>query len=143
MSVIGTYLYLCTSRHCCERLHLTSMNFFARLFQPFAHFMMGDLWVYLPTPHWVISSFWPKTAWPSCPHPPYSPYLTPSDFFCLSRWKKSLQREMFSPCRRSETKKHRNTKRHQNWWVEELSSGKNASISVLHQMKNTLKVTEV
>ena len=41
-------------------------EFFWR-FNTFAHFMMGDLWAHLPTLCWVLSSFWPKTAWPCAP----------------------------------------------------------------------------
>ena len=42
-------------------------RFFEDSFNMFAHFMMGDLQVHLPTLCWLFSSFWPKAAWPPCP----------------------------------------------------------------------------
>ena len=45
---------------------------------------------HLLTPRWVFSSVWPKPHDPhAMPHPPYSPDLTPSDFFCFLGWKTS------------------------------------------------------
>ena len=62
---------------------------FSKTFKEFAHFMMGDLQAHLPTPCRVFSSFWPKNARTLVPHPPYSPNLTPIDYFCCGfpEWK--------------------------------------------------------
>ena len=97
---------------------------FLRTFNMFAHFMTGDLWIHLPTPHWLLSSFWQKQH-DLMPHPPHSPDLTPSNFSFVSPDEKSPQRETFCPCGRGETKKKgRSTKRikidyFKNFWVVE------------------------
>ena len=44
------------------------LNFFNDSFNAFAHFMMCDLRVYLPTPCGALSSFDPKWQDPSAPH---------------------------------------------------------------------------
>ena len=128
MSVLRTHLYQCTSLHCCERLCLASVNFFFEdSFNAFAHFMgmMGDLWVYLPTPSRVFICFWPKLAWPPCP-PSLFTHSCPEWLFFLSPVEKVPQREMFCPCGVSGTNKQtnknnsRSTKRHQNWRVQKL-----------------------
>ena len=54
-------------------------NEFENSFNTFAYFMIGDLWAHLATPCWVLSSFWPKMAWPQCPTLPInliSPWTT-------------------------------------------------------------------
>ena len=70
-------------------------KFFWRLFNTIAHFMMGDLWAYLPTPHWVLGSFWPK--WHDTCAPPY-PFMQshPKWLFFVSPDKKSPQRKCFA-----------------------------------------------
>ena len=147
------HLNQCTSWHCCERLHLASVNIFEDFLNIFVHFMMGNLWVHLPTLHWVFSSFWPKTIWPPSPTIPIhqiSPWAT---FFGFPKGK-SPQREMVCRCGKGGTNKQsRSTKRHQNQWVQNLFlktgfstqnlSGKNILIGVLHQVESTLKVTDV
>ena len=71
--------------------------FFEDSFSVFAHFMMGDLWLHLPTPHWVFSSFWPKMVWPPCPT--LSIYLISPRVACFvlfSQKKKVLTRKHFA-----------------------------------------------
>ena len=139
VSVLGTPLC-----HCCIRLQ---WMFFQDSFNSFAHFTTGDLRVHLPTPRWAFSSFLPKTHGPQAPHSlvtrPHPEWL-----FCFSRWKKSSKGNILPMWKRWNTqtnKKSRNTKRHQNRWVQKLfwAVGKNILIGVLHQMESTLKVTEV
>ena len=91
MSVLGTHLYQHTSWCCCERVHSASVNFLEESFSAFARSMMVDLWVHLPTPHWVVSSFWPKPAWPPCPAHHIHPVLPWAMVFCccFPGWKKS------------------------------------------------------
>ena len=115
VSVLGAHLLQCTSWWCCERLHLSLVKFFKRL-NAFAHFMMGDLWAYLPTLCWVLSSFWHKTAGPCAP--PFLFIWSHSEQLFFFPDEKSPQREMFCQCRRGETKNGRITKSHQNWWVQ-------------------------
>ena len=69
---LGTHLYQCTSWHCCERLHLASVNFFEDPFTMFAHFMMGDLQAHLL-------------------QPPYLSSLSPSDFSKFP-WSKKVRK---------------------------------------------------
>ena len=52
--------------------------------------MMGDLWVYLPTLCWVLSSFQPKTAWSWCPTLPIHLLISLNDFFSVSLDKKKV-----------------------------------------------------
>ena len=68
-------------------------TFFWRL-NMFAHFMMGYLWVCLPTLHWVLSTSWPKTAWPPCPTLPIHP-ISPKATFLFPWMEKSPQRKHF------------------------------------------------
>ena len=117
MSVLGNHLYQCTSWHCCERLHLASVNFSEDSFNAFAHFMMGD---YKCTcqHHAECSSVFDQKQ-----HDPYAPPSLFTQFYIkwlfLFPWmKKSPQREMFHWCRRGETKNGRSTKQHQNQWVQ-------------------------
>ena len=57
--------------------------------------------------------------------------------------RKSPQRESFADVEEVKQKNGRGTKRHQNQQLQKLlSSGKNVSIGVLHQMESTLQVTE-
>ena len=88
MSILGTHLYQSTRWLCCERLCSASVIFSENSFSTFARFMMGDLQVHPPIPCWVFSSFWPKPSMTPVTHPPHSPNLAQSDFFCLPRWKK-------------------------------------------------------
>ena len=141
MRVLGTHLYQCTSWWCCER--------------PWV--FLKTLSTYLPVSGWVFyahncpqgrgfSSFLSKTAWPPCPtltSHQISPRVT---FFCLfvSLDKKSPQREMSCWCGKGETKNSKNSKRHQNRWVQRLlSSREKVLIGALHQMESSLKMTEV
>ena len=89
--------------------------FFGDSFNSFAHFIMGDLPAHLPTPHWVCSSFWPKTEWPLYSTLP----IHLSDFFFVSLDEKIPQREMLCQCGRGE-KNGKSTKRYQNQWVQKL-----------------------
>ena len=89
-------------------------EFFWRL-SVFAHFM-SDLWAHLSTLHWVFSTFWPKTAWLSCPTQIHPRQL----FFLFPQMKKTPQRETSCWCGRSETKNGRSTKRHHNQRVQKL-----------------------
>ena len=73
-------------------------EFFEVSFNMFAHFMMGDLWVHLPTPHQVFSTFWPKNGKGPVPQPlPIYPVL-PRAIFCLSVSldEKVLKRKLFA-----------------------------------------------
>ena len=91
-----------------------------------------------------VQQFLTKNSMTPMPHPPYLPNLTLSNFFFVSPDEKSSQREIFCQCGRSETKKGRSTKRHQNYEFKTvLSSGKNILIDVFNQMGSTLKVIEV
>ena len=65
--VLGTHLYLCSSWRCWEGLRSASVNFFWRAFQCVCPFHDGWFTSAPAHPHWVFSSFWPKTAWPLCP----------------------------------------------------------------------------
>ena len=65
-------------------------EFFFKTFKVFAHFMMGDLRAHLPTPQWVFSSLWPKTAWPSCPTLHIHPISPRETFFFVSLDEKNV-----------------------------------------------------
>ena len=146
-SGLGIHLYQCTSWHSCERLHLASVIFF---------FLWKTLWMHLHISWWVIYEYtFPhhtecsalldqKMAWPLCSILPIYPILSQVNFFCFPT-ENSPQREKFCPCRRSETKNSRSTKRHPDQQVEKLfwAVEKNISMGVLHQMESTWKVTEV
>ena len=113
----------------------------------------------LPTSRWVIykhtclhctecSAIFDQKQCNPCAPPSLFTQSHPKWLFFVSLDEKSPQMEMFCWCRRGETNKQtkssRSTKGNQNWWVQKLlSSGKKISISVLHQMESTLKVTEV
>ena len=85
-------VYQCTSwRWFCQRLGSASVSFFLKNLNAFAHFMMGDLWVHLPTLCWVFSILGPKTAWPLCPTLPIHPISPQVTFFCFHGWKKSSE----------------------------------------------------
>ena len=117
--VLGSYLDQCASWWCCERLHSASVNFCWRL-HAVAHFMVGDLWVHLPTLHWVFSSIWQKN-W----HDPHAPpslftWSHPRATFFVSLDEKSPQKDMFWRGGRGEIKSGKSTKRHQNWQVQKL-----------------------
>ena len=87
---------------CCETSQAVfgfSEIFCKDSFNTFARFMMGDLWVNLPTLCWVFSSFWPKTAWPPprCPTLSIHPISPRATFlFCFPEWKKSSKRNIFA-----------------------------------------------
>ena len=51
--------------------------------------MMGGLHAHLPTPAQSVQQFLTKKSMTPKPHPPYSPYLTRSNFFSFPGWKKS------------------------------------------------------
>ena len=56
---------------------------FENSFNMFAHFILGNLQVHLPIPHWILSRFWPQMAWPQCPTLPIHWILPPQWLFCL------------------------------------------------------------
>ena len=78
-------------------------------------------------------------------HPSYSPNHTPVTFF-VSPDEKSPQKEIFCLCGKGEKKTAEALKGIK---IDELKncfhllSGKNVSISVLHHIESTMKVTEV
>ena len=104
MSVLGTHLYQCASWRCCERLCSASVNFFWRLFQHVCPFHDG--WFMSTPAHTAlgVQQCLIKNSMTPVPHPPYSPDLTLSNFFCLSD-EKSPQMETFCWCGRGETNK--------------------------------------
>ena len=77
------------------------------------------------------------------PHPPYSPDLTQTHYFLFLQMKNVLKGK--EEMKQTDKKNGRNTKRHQNQWVQKLfyAREKNVLIGVLHHMESTLKVTEV
>ena len=122
-------------------------EFFWRLFQHVCPFHEG--WFTRIPAHTALSvqQFLTKNGMVPGPHPPYSPDLTPSNFFfCFPRWKTSSKGNILPIWKKGVKQKNsrRRTKRHQiNKFKTVLNSGKNISIGVLHQMESTLKVTEV
>ena len=77
-------------------------------------------------------------------HPPYSPDHTPSDFFFVSQDEKSPQMEMFANVEEVKQKMAEALKSIKiNEFKNCFKLWKKVSIGVLHQMENTLKVTEV
>ena len=108
------------SWHCCERLHSASVNFL-KLFQRFAHFIMGDSWAHLPH-HTECWALFDQKRMTLVPHPPYSPDFAEWHFF--SPWKKKVLKGKH--CAnvevgvRGETKIRRSTKRYQNQQVPKL-----------------------
>ena len=75
-------------------------------YNTFAHFMMADLQAHLPTPHWVFSSFWPKTAWPLCPTLPIHQISPGANFFCLFPQMKKSSKGSVLPMWKRWNKKH-------------------------------------
>ena len=70
------------------------IEFFWRLFQCIWLFVMYDSWACLPTPHWVFSSFWSKTAWLLCPTVPI--HWPQATVFFFPRWKNSSEGKHFA-----------------------------------------------
>ena len=142
MSVLGTHLYQCTSQHCCERLCSTSVNFLKTL-NMFADFVMGDLRAYLPTPRWVLSGFWPKTAWPQFPTFPVH-LILPWVTFLFPQMKKVLKGKCFGDV---EEVKQKMPEALKGIKIVEFKNcfeqRKKVMMGVLHQMESTLKATEV
>ena len=116
VSVLGTHLYQCANWYVMRGCVWLQWIFFENSFNVFAQFMMGDLWVHLPTLCWVFSSFWSKTAWFLCPTLPIH-LISPCATFFVCLGEESPQRETFCHCGIGETRNSRSTKRHQNWWV--------------------------
>ena len=103
---------------------------------------MGDLQVHLFTPHWVFSSFWPKTAWPSCPT---LPILAQNNFCVLfTQMKKCLQGKSFADV---EEVKQKTAEALKGINIDEFKhcfeQWKKILIDVLHQMESTLKVIDI
>ena len=63
--------------------------FFENSFNLFAHYIMGGLWAYLPTPCWECSAVFDQTRMAPMPHPPYSCSHPQRLCFVSPRWKKS------------------------------------------------------
>ena len=96
MRVLGTHLYQYTNWHCCERLHLDSVNFLEDSFNTFAHFMMGDLQTHLPTTPGVQQCLTPKWHDPHAP-PSLFTWFLPEWLFCLfAQVKKVLRGKHFA-----------------------------------------------
>ena len=102
-------------------------------FNTSARFTRGDLRAHLPTPHWIFSSFWPKTAWPLYSILPIHP-ISPCVTFFLFPWMKIVLRGKHFADVEEVKQSCRSTKRHQNWRVKKLSNGKNALTGASHQM---------
>ena len=98
----------------------------------------------LHQPGIVFSSFWPKDGMTHMPHPLYSSNLTPSDFFLISLVENSLQKETFCQCGSVKQKMAEALK---GMKIDEFKNcfeqWRKVSISVLHQMESTLKVTSL
>ena len=136
MSALETHLYQCTSRHC-----------FKDSFNAFAHFHDERF-----THHIECSAVLDQNSMTPMPHPPYSPHASPSlfsqssFFVCLFPWmKKVLKGKRFVRVEEVKLTNGRSAKRHQSRLVQICfeQGGKNVSVSVLHQMGSTLKVTGV
>ena len=118
MNALGTHLHLyqCISWCYRESLNLALVNFLKtqRVCPSHKIWFMSELC-------WVFGSFWPKTALPLCPTLPiHSFWLQETFFLLLFPRRKSPQRGMFCQRGRGKTKNGRNTKRHQNWWIQKL-----------------------
>ena len=144
MSVLGTRLYQYTNWHCCERLHLDSVNFLEDSFNTFAHFMMGDLQTHLPTTLGVQQCLTPKWHDPHTP-PSLFTWFLPKWLFCLfSRWKKSSEGNILLMWNRWKKKNNKHEKTSKSMSSKTvLSSGKKCLNSCTASNESTLKVTEV
>ena len=95
VSVLGTQLYQCTSWHCCERLHLASVNFF---FWRLLKSLPISWWVIYK--HWGFSGFWPKngmtTPSPRAPVSLITCSCTQVTFFLFS-WMKNVPKGKHFP----------------------------------------------
>ena len=121
-------------------------EFILKTFSAFAHFMVGDLRVHLATATLKDQQFLTKKQHDPFALPSLLTRSCPKQLFLfVSPDEKSPQRETFYWCGIGETKNSGSTKRYQNKRVQRpfWALGKNTSIGVLHQMENTLKVTEV
>ena len=92
-----------------------------------------------------VQQFLTKRGMSPILHTPYSPDLTPNDFFLFPSVKKVLKGKHFANV---EKVKQKTAEALKDIKIDEfkklvLSSGKNISIDVLHQMESTFKVTEV
>ena len=137
---LGTHLYQCTSCCCCERLHSVWVNFFEDSFNAFAHFTMGDLRAHLPTPRWVLSSFWPKMAWTQCPALPIHPISPWVTFLLFPQMKRVLKGKRFAHVEEVKQKKKAEALK-----GSKLTTSKTSELwkNILQQMESMLKVTEV
>ena len=89
-----------------------------------------------------IWQFFTKNSMTPVPHLSYSPNLALSDFFFLFPWMKNVLKEKhFADVEEVKEKTAEASKSTSSKTV--LSSGKNTSIGVLHQMESALKVTKV
>ena len=89
-----------------------------------------------------VQQFLTKNHMTAVPHPPYSPNLTPSDFFLFPWMKKVLKEEHSADGEQVKQKRAEALKIDR--FKHCFEQGKrNILIGVLHQMESTLKVTEV
>ena len=145
MSVLGTHLYQCTSWHCCDRMHLASVNIFLK-----------TLSMCLPFSWWVIYEC-------TCPyhgecsavfeqkqHDPHSlsslfTWSCPKWLFNLFPQVKNVHKgKCFADV---EEVKQKTAETLKSIKIDESNCfeqwKKNVSIGILHQMESTLKVTGV
>ena len=105
MGLLGAHLYQCTSCHCCERLCLTLVHFFLRLFQGI--FPFHDEWFMSTPAHTDLSvqQFLTKNSMTPCDPPSLFTQSCPP-WLCLfvSLDEKNSQRETFCQCGRGEQK---------------------------------------
>ena len=109
-SVLGTHLYQCNIRCCCERLCSASVIIFWRLFQCICPFHDG--W-FTGTPAHIVLTFQQvltKNCSTLMPHLPYSPDLSPRDIFCLPGWKKSSKENILWMLKRLNKKQQKHLK---------------------------------
>ena len=123
--VLETHLYQYISRHCCERMCSTSVNFFLKT-QHICPFYDG--WFTSIPAHTTLSvqQFWTKNSMTPMPHPLYPPNFKPRDFFvCFPRWKKSSKGNILPMWKRWNKKTTEALKGIKNQWVQiVLSSGR-------------------
>ena len=81
-----------------------------------------------------VQQFLTKTGVTPVPHPPYSPNLTPSDFFLFPWMKKVLKGKCFADVEEVKQKMAA---------VLKLMNSNTVSVDVFYQTESTLKVTEV